>query len=83
MPNTTKPTPTFESIDLAALADIQGGCKKHHCNCSNQQQMVFAPVFQMPAAPTAPATTAAPAEYAPPRPAPEMQASTEVSVGYA
>lgn len=70
MSNTTSPTSTFESIDLAALTDVQGGCGKKRCCCAPQAQAI---------AIAAPAP--APAPLAPP-PAPAPSVETSVSVSY-
>lgn len=76
MPDTTSlaPRPTFESIDLAVLLDVQGGCGKKHQDCGS-----CAPQAIVIAAAAAPA--AAPAPMAPP-PMPRDSVSTSVSVGY-
>ncbi len=64
MSNTTRPSPTFESIDLAALLDVQGGCGKKCCKC----------------APQAIAIAAAPAPAAPaPAPSTDISTSVSVS----
>lgn len=64
MPNTTSPSPTFESIDSAFLADVQGGCgKKKGCTCAPQAIAIAAP------APAAPA----------PRPPVDVSTSVSVS----
>jgi hypothetical protein len=55
MPNTTSPSPTFESIDISVLTSVQGGCgkKQQCCNCAPQAIAIAAPA---PApAPVAPA----------------------------
>lgn len=68
---TTRPSPTFESIDIAVLLSVQGGCGK------KQKQCCCPPVI---AAPT-PAPAPAPAPLAPPRaPAPSIE--TNVSISY-
>jgi hypothetical protein len=68
MPITTSPSPTFESIDVAALSNVQGGCGKKKCCCPpqvvQQQQTIIA------------APTPAPA------PMPSSNVSTSVSVSY-
>jgi len=72
MPNTTRPSPTFESIDLASLAGVQGGCgKKQSCTCAPQAVAIAAPP-PPPPAPVAPA----------PAPRPSTDVSTSVSVSY-
>ena len=73
MPNTTSSatSPAFESIDLADLSSVQGGCggkKKQCCSCAPQAVAI--------AAPPAPA----PAPMAPPPPRESI--STSVSVSY-
>jgi len=70
MPNTTSPatSPSFESIDLADLSSVQGGCggkKKQCCSCAPQAIAIAAP---------------APAPMAPPPPRESI--STSVSVSY-
>ena len=49
MRNTTSPAPTFESIDLAALLDVQGGCGKKRCCCAPQAIAAPAPAPAAPA----------------------------------
>ena len=67
MRNTTNPSPTFESIDISALLDVQGGCgKKQKQCCSCGPQAIAAP---------------APAP-APMAPAPAPSINTSVSVSY-
>jgi hypothetical protein len=66
MRNTTSPAPAFESIDPAALLDVQGGCgKKKCCTCAPQAIAI-----------------AAPAPAAAPAPMPSTDVSTSVSVSY-
>ena len=67
MPTTTRPSPRFESIDVAALLDVQGGCGKKKCCPAPQVIAIAAPP------PPAPAPLA---------PAPMDSASTSVSVSY-
>jgi hypothetical protein len=70
MPNTTRPSPALESIDVAALVNVQGGCGKKKCrNCAPQAIAIAA---AQPPAPIA----------APPAPAPMDSISTSVSVSY-
>ena len=67
MPNTTSSSPTFESIDLSFLADVQGGCGKKCCTCAPQAIAIAAAPAPAPAAPA---------------PAPAPSVSTSVSVSY-
>ena len=73
MPSTTSLTTShsFESIDIAILLGVQGGCGKKQqacCNCA-------------PQALASPAPAVAPAPMAPP-PRPRDSISTSISVSY-
>lgn len=46
---TTRSTPAFESIDLTALLDVQGGCGKKCCQCAPQAIAIAAPAPAAPA----------------------------------
>ena len=72
MPNTTSPTTShsFESIDIAVLLGVQGGCGKKQKACNCAPQVVASPAPAM-----------APAPMAPP-PMPRDRISTSVSVTY-
>ena len=46
MPITTRPTPSFDSfetIDITALRDVQGGCGKKQCSCPAPAPAIAAP----------------------------------------
>jgi len=69
---TTSPatSPAFETLDIAVLLNVQGGCgKKTQCNCAPQAIAI------------ASAPAPAPAPMAPP-PMPRESISTSVSVSY-
>ena len=53
---TTRPTPAFESIDIAALASVQGGCGKKQQACTCAPQAIAVAAAPPPAAPPRPAS---------------------------
>ena len=74
MRNTTSPssTPSFESIDVAVLMAVQGGCGKKSkcCNCGPQAIAIAA----------APAPAPAPAPMPMPMPSrPSVETSVDIS----
>lgn len=61
MRNTTSPSSTFESIDLAALREVQGGCGKRRCCCP--PQAIAAPPLAPAPAPSTDVSTSVSVSY--------------------